>query len=524
MKANGRISRARRQQISQRAREISALAGVRGRTCDQIQDELLRSFPGELSMGEARMYANGWTVGVVREGLQALAAEEGLDCSGLQDADVWRWLRGEVFPRDSLERLCRLFHCHQAQLGWPPRGRDIPIDFSNGPIDSSNGSIDCKNGLQQAVVSTDLDGSQPARWFLAGRDGAEAPVAERQANDGWDMKRRDFVRAGGIGLLMTAFPAVSHWVQAWDWQQSAPSRTPPSLDTLDRYENMLDECWALFNGGETSTAERVVRGFLPRVAPHAADQAGAAIVTARGLLLMGVIRTHQLLIQDKVAFCQQAVEYARQSGDQTTLVSALVQLAIAFRYAGQPANEFATHVEALAHADRAAPLVRSLAYGSAAAAFAQRSFTFDAERCIQRADQAFPADPRAEPHWLSTDYGVWRLSFHEGRALIAMGRPKEADAAFESFKQHPTAASTPERNHLEVLNERGRAAVAAGDLDLYGSCLRSGLARALNLGSRKRYEEAVSIYQEDLSPDWRRQPQISQIAEEFNLEALAPQA
>ena len=77
--------------------------------------------------GEARMYAHGWTAGVVREGLQALAAEEGLESSGLQDVDVWRWLRGEIYPRESLERLCRLFRCHQAPLGWPPRGNDVAI-------------------------------------------------------------------------------------------------------------------------------------------------------------------------------------------------------------------------------------------------------------------------------------------------------------------------------------------------------------------------------------------------------------
>jgi hypothetical protein len=99
------ISRSRRQQVAQEARRIWGLAQVRGRTVDEVQEELLRSFPGEIGAGEARMFAHGWTVGVVREGLQALAAEDGLDLSGLQDADVWRWLRGEVYPRESLTRL-----------------------------------------------------------------------------------------------------------------------------------------------------------------------------------------------------------------------------------------------------------------------------------------------------------------------------------------------------------------------------------------------------------------------------------
>src|SRR5215472_14188258 len=120
MSRRSHISRTRRSQIAHEARRACSLAQARGRTVDEIQEELLRSFPGELAAGEARMYAHGWTVGVVREGLQALAAEEGLESSGLQYVDVTRWLRGEVYPRESLERLCRLFRCHQAQLGWPP--------------------------------------------------------------------------------------------------------------------------------------------------------------------------------------------------------------------------------------------------------------------------------------------------------------------------------------------------------------------------------------------------------------------
>jgi hypothetical protein len=123
------ITRTRRSEIAHEARRACSVAQASGRTVDEIQEQLLRTFPGELAPGEARMYAHGWTVGVVREGLQALAAEDGLEWSGLQDVDVARWLRGEVYPRESLECLCRLFRCHQAQLGWPPRGKDVPISF-----------------------------------------------------------------------------------------------------------------------------------------------------------------------------------------------------------------------------------------------------------------------------------------------------------------------------------------------------------------------------------------------------------
>src|SRR5437870_1545837 len=63
-----RISRARRRQISREARDIYSGARTLGLAVDQIQEQLLRAFPGELAVGEARMYAMGWTVPIVREG------------------------------------------------------------------------------------------------------------------------------------------------------------------------------------------------------------------------------------------------------------------------------------------------------------------------------------------------------------------------------------------------------------------------------------------------------------------------
>jgi hypothetical protein len=48
----------------------------------------------------------------------------------LTDREVWRWLRGQVRPCEWLPRICRLFQCHQARLGWPAQGNELAIDFS----------------------------------------------------------------------------------------------------------------------------------------------------------------------------------------------------------------------------------------------------------------------------------------------------------------------------------------------------------------------------------------------------------
>lgn len=103
---------------------------------------MLRSFPGELAIGEARMYAMGWTVPIVHDGLLTLASAGAHDPPGLESIDVSRWLRGEHRPRVWLQTLCQLFQCHQAKLGWPPQGNELPIDFTDMTEDaaSTNGS------------------------------------------------------------------------------------------------------------------------------------------------------------------------------------------------------------------------------------------------------------------------------------------------------------------------------------------------------------------------------------------------
>src|ERR1041385_3737194 len=89
------------------------------------------------------MYAMGWTVPMVRDGLLTLAAEDRDDVPGLESIDVSRWLRGEHRPRAWMQTLCRLFRCHQTRLGWPPQGNEIPVDLSDvdailtGPAEGS---------------------------------------------------------------------------------------------------------------------------------------------------------------------------------------------------------------------------------------------------------------------------------------------------------------------------------------------------------------------------------------------------
>ncbi len=366
---------------------------------------------------------------------------------------------------------------------------------------------DLEVALHQSLV--ELTVGKPAPIQGVDELAASAPYYQ------WDMKRRQFVRAGGAGLVLAALSPLP--LDAFERLSARAARAPLTLDALDSYWQIIDQCWVLCNSGQLSPVDSLIQGLLPELARHAADRPAAAALTSQSLRLLGIVRTHELRLQDKMVLSQQAVEYARRGSDPTTLVAALTELAVAFKYADQPENSFATYLEAVVPAEQAAPLVRSRVYAATAAAFAQRSLAKDAEGYIHRAYKAFPSDPQSEPHWLSADYGIWLLAFYEGMTHLSAGRADEADRAFRAYQEHPMAGITPERNRLEILNQRCRAAIMAGDLEQFADHLQSALAGATAIGSRKRLDEALAIYRDEMPVIWRQTAIMRQLADRFQL-------
>ena len=139
------------------------------------------------------------------------------------------------------------------------------------------------------------------------------------------------------------------------------------------------------------------------------------------------------------------------------------------------------------------------------------------ERYAYLANEAVPSRPQAEERYLSADCGFHLLAFYEGVAHISFGRPTAALRVFENFMQSPQAASTPERNRLEIVNQQGRAAIMAGDLELYAAYLEAGTSGALAIGSRKRFDEAINVCRNLAPPEWHRDSRIRAIIEPFEL-------
>lgn len=282
---------------------------------------------------------------------------------------------------------------------------------------------------------------------------------------------------------------------------------------------LVEECWQLCNAGEMGIAEQVLTSFLPTITQIAPHQSDAAMVAAQGLRLHSILCAHQLQLLNKIFLCQQAVEYARCANDTNTLVASLTELAVAFKYAQQPENSFNTYQETLHYCDHTSPLLRSRVYAATAAAFAQRGHAQEAHRYISLAYEQFPDHPEDDACFSLADSGIFLLAYYKGLMHLALQQTQEAEMAFESFKTHPSGNKVPERNRLEILNYQGRAAILSNNLGMYAYCLEDGIAGAIALKSRKRFDEALRIYQHDMPQAWKQEPLIKQIAEQFQLAA-----
>lgn len=249
MRRPGHISRSRRAQIRDEAHQLYILGRTSSRDADQIQNDLLSAFPGELTSGEARLFAMGWTVRVVREGLRGLAANDGLDASGVGDGEIWRWLRGEVRPTVWMAHLCRLFRCHQSQLGWPPQGNETPID---GTAAAEEG--DSLVSAAGVIGRKDVPAADPPtanRWPPA-PTGIQLPTRDTSHSSAMQSFREADRQVGGGHL----YPVVVEYLQATVAPHLFGTVVGADTKTVFRAAAALTEMagWMAYDAGQPALA------------------------------------------------------------------------------------------------------------------------------------------------------------------------------------------------------------------------------------------------------------------------------
>ncbi len=455
------------------------------------------SVPNEL-LTAARL-ENCWTL--------AMAAEK----ANVSIEAYSRWEYGTQVPRlSSLKLLCDAFGKTAEELGFGFLIKKTPLaeeqqDTMEQRETASAGFVTLTRE-EAALVSPLL------HWFKG--DATMTDEAKRET------LRRLLKAALGTAAAASFFVIDSSDPDPEPKERLVAAGARSSMmnaDTLHHYYQMQEACWGLNNNGEMGAADRVLTGFLPNMVALAPYQPEAALIAAQGLRLGSLIRAHKLKIAEMVPLCLQSVEFARQAKSADALSAALNGLAVAYKYANRPEDSFKAYQEAIYYSDQASPLLRSRVYAGAAAAFAQRRRYKEADFYIHFAYETFPDRPENDPNFLSADNGIYMLAYYEGLIYLERGEPKEADRAFESYMYHPSGMIVPERNRLEILNHRGRAAIQARNLERYAQCFEEGMKGASALKSKKRYDEAVSIFHNEVPGSWRKEPKIKQAREQFQL-------
>jgi DNA-binding SARP family transcriptional activator len=320
----------------------------------------------------------------------------------------------------------------------------------------------------------------------------------------------------GLLNLIGGVVAPAEW-----WERLASPRSSAiNAETFLSIQQLLEAGWGLSNAGELHVAEQVLVSFLPRMLQLAPQRQEAAALAAEGLRLHGILAAHQQRISDKLTMCLQAVEYARQANNHTILIAQLTELAIAFIYARQPANALRTYQEALSYCEdeQISPFVRSRIYAAAAPTLAKYGEGKKAFFLIDKAYESFPTRLEGESNAFSADNRLFMIDYYQGLLHLVENQPAKAYQAFEQALTRPFESQMPERWRLIIINYQGLSSILSHQLEPYAHCLEESLAGSLLLGSKKRRDEAVSIYQQHLPKTWYTAPSIKQIVERFQLE------
>jgi transcriptional regulator with XRE-family HTH domain len=337
-----------------------------------------------------------------------------------------------------------------------------------------------------------------------------------------DQTRREALRrilaTTGMALAAPLLPGSGD-----AWERLTSTKAPSAaLDTaaFDHFEHLLGESWALSNSNELDVAEGVLASFLPKLlaVPSREVTPTLAYLASQGLRLQSVLVHHRLHIAEKILLCEKSVEYARYADNADTLVPALIELADAYEFDGQLEKCLQTLQEALYHSSQASALLQSRAYSNNAIILAATGRKKEAELYIGLAHDVFPDTPLDDPGYALADASVFTLSYHTGLVRLDTDQVHSAPEGFVFYQQHPAGKHIPERLRLEIVNGLSKAAIRANDLERYITYLDQALVGAVALGSKKRFDEAVRMFQQEIPGAWRTDNRIKQIAEKYDLE------
>jgi DNA-binding SARP family transcriptional activator len=320
-----------------------------------------------------------------------------------------------------------------------------------------------------------------------------------------------------LATLSMAMVQPQGLLQREAWKPLLTSTTDiakTNAETMQGLQSLIDACWQLSKGNELALAEKLLPVYLSKVVPLAQQpspyQQKAINLAAQGFRLSGLLAFHRNNVQVQDLYYQQAAQYSRLSGDASLLISSLRSLGNLHYYGDQYSQALHAYQDALQHVKNVSPLQQASVYMSLAVAYAHMDQSQNALMYVGLAHDVFPDYPETDPSFSFAEFDRSQMILWEGIMCTRLGQTQQALAIFGCIEQPDFSAS--ERLSIEIMNQRAKAAIFAGDVEQGVAYVKTGLVGAKALGSQRRYSEAYENFQQ-MRLLWPHEQRVTELGE-----------
>lgn len=294
---------------------------------------------------------------------------------------------------------------------------------------------------------------------------------------------------------------------------------------LPRCAASVTVCWHLMRGKGLAAIREILPKYVSLLAtvalrPSKYQQVAARLATQTSII-QAILAMHWLNFTVREAHCHDAVRYARISQDNKLQAASLMYLAYTYShcyYPHQPQKAVPIFHQALHALADEESLLRSDILMGLSEAYAQCKEEQEALHYMDQAQKHFPAYPEHDPSFIYADCGLNTLYQWQGKMYLQLVEYfPDADyqqKAASSLLQSISVDSISERSASETMIYQADAARISGELKIYAETLRQAAQKAREIGSRRRYHDALLVYQR--TPEkWVNEQPIQALAKDF---------
>ena len=456
----------------------------------------------------------GWT--------QARLAE----AIGADTTLISRWECGERSPDLFYqEKLCTLFNKNATELGFISTTSIPHLSSANMFNDGETKDWAVLFGLKFAQILRDISlwdrqvDSYDNLQIMVDQEikAFDEMLHQLQAQEMQKLSRRQaLVTIAALPTMLLTF--------ANSKQQKVSSFAE---EFLPQCAASITACWHLLKGKGFIAIGEILSQFAPMLETIAlqpsSHQRAAANLTTQTSIMRGILAMHRLDVQMRERHCKDALRYATISQDSKLQAIALMYLGYTYShcyYPRQPLTAIPLFQQALQtfdNSDNGTSLLKSDIFLGMGEAYAQCGTEQDALRYISLAQEYFPPHPQYDPYFLYADCGINTLYQWQGKTYLRLVEfipdGNYQRKAAESLIQSISMSSISERSANETVIYQAEVAKVLGELEMYADYLRQATQMAIEIGSRRRYNDAFLVYQQ--TPEqWIRERHIQALAKD----------